>query len=427
MLSAEDHKLLSETSAGTPMGELLRRYWMPAVLSRELQADGSPVRVRLLSEDLIAFRGSDGRAGLLGEFCSHRGASLYFAKNEGCGLRCWYHGWKYDVDGNCVDQPNEPPQSTFKQQVKHPNYPCIERSGVVWTYMGPRDLQPKLPELEFLLVPESHVYVSKRVQMCHWTQGMDGDLDSSHLGFLHGEMVNKVREHAGFASAKWMADDLNPRIEVVTTPAGILLGTRRNADDGSYYWRINQWFVPGYTTIPGFAGFGPLAGHSWVPVDDGQCHVYTFSWHPTRPFTAQEREEMSAGTAVHSRVAPDTFIPVANKSNDYAGPDTPPTKQPWMGVTTIQDQDVAATESMGRLYDRRKERLGASDIAIVQTRRRLIAAAKRLRDGHEPPGMNPADYRLRPFSAQLPRDCKSWPEAVAEAIQARPETFRASV
>src|SRR5215469_11641677 len=132
-MKPEEHELLSRTSAGTPMGDLLRRYWLPALLSRELEAEGAPVRVRLLGEDLIAFRDSKGRVGLLHEHCSHRGASLYFAKNADCGLRCWYHGWKYDIDGTCIDMPNEPPQSRFAERIKHPSYPCIERNGVVMT------------------------------------------------------------------------------------------------------------------------------------------------------------------------------------------------------------------------------------------------------------------------------------------------------
>jgi phthalate 4,5-dioxygenase oxygenase subunit len=383
---AEDHKLLSQTGQKTPMGNLLRRYWMPALLSRELPApESAPVRVRLLGEDLVAFRDTNGRVGLLGEFCSHRGASLYYAKNEDCGLRCWYHGWKYDANGNCLDMPSEPPESDFKESVKHPAYPCVERNGVIWTYMGPPDSKPEMPDLEWLMVPESHVYVSKRLQMCHWTQGMEGDLDSTHLGYLHGNMINKFKEHAGFSSAEWLANDLLPKIEVVATPAGMLLGARRDADPDTYYWRINQWFIPGYTTIPAFNGEGPLSGHAWVAADDERCWVFTFSWHPKRSLTFEEKEQMKAGSAVHSRVDPNSFIPVANQSNDYAGPDGPPARQPWMRVTTIQDQDVAATESMGALYDRRKERLGTSDIVIVQTRRRLLTAARRLQDGHEPP------------------------------------------
>jgi phthalate 4,5-dioxygenase len=428
MLSPDDHKLLSQTGPGTPMGELLRRYWTPALLSRELpEPDGAPVRVRLLCEDLVAFRDTRGRVGLLREFCSHRGASLYYGKNADCGLRCWYHGWKYDVDGNCLDMPNEPAGSRFKEQIKHRAYPSIEKNGVVWSYLGPREQQPELPQLEWLTVPEANVYVSKREQQCHWTQGMDGDIDSSHLAFLHGETIDRTVEHAPYESAAWMKNDVTPKIEVVATPAGLLMGARRNATESTYYWRINQWFIPGFTTIPGFTGDGPLSGHSWVPLDDERCWVFVFTWHPLRAFKEEEIARMRAGSAVHSALIPGTFSPVANKSNDYAGPDAPPARQPWMRIKTFQDQDNAITESMGPLYDRTQEHLGASDVAIVQTRRRLIAAAKRLREGHEPPGLNPADYRLRPISVQLPRSGVSWPEAVAEAIEARPETFRASV
>jgi phenylpropionate dioxygenase-like ring-hydroxylating dioxygenase large terminal subunit len=427
-MSPENHLLLAETGPGTPMGELLRRYWTPALLSRELpEADGAPARVRLLGEDLVAFRDTRGRVGLLREFCSHRGASLYFGNNEDCGLRCWYHGWKYDIDGNCLDMPNEPPQSRFKEQVKHPAYPCIEKNGVVWTYLGPREKQQELPRLEWLTVPEENVYVSKRLQLCHWTQGMDGDLDSSHLGFLHGETIGRTVEHAPFASAAWMADDNTPKIEVVATPAGLLIGARRNAGPDTYYWRINQWFIPGFTTIPAFTGDSPLSGHAWVPIDEGRCHVYAFTWHPRRALSEGELSRMRAGSAVHSALMPGTFMPVANKDNDYAGPDAPPARQPWMRIRNFQDQDNAITESMGPLYDRTRERLGASDLAIIQTRRRLIDAAKRLAEGDEPPGMNAADYRLRPVSIELPRTGIPWPDAVSEAIAARPETFRASV
>src|SRR5579875_3195404 len=159
-MKADEHELLSHTAAGTPLGELLRRYWTPAVLSRELEAEGAPVRVRLLGENLVAFRTRRGAVGLLAENCAHRGASLYFAKNMEGGLRCWYHGWKYGVDGTCLEQPNEPPQMQFCDKVRIKAYPCVERSGVVWTYMGPREKQPPLPDLEWLLVPESHVFVS---------------------------------------------------------------------------------------------------------------------------------------------------------------------------------------------------------------------------------------------------------------------------
>ena len=146
MFTSEDNDVLSHVGPGTPMGALFRRYWLPALLSRELEANGAPVRVRLVGEDLIAFRDSEGRVGLLAENCPHRGASLYFAKNDDCGLRCWYHGWKFDIEGKCLDMPNEPPQTQFKDRIRQLAYPCIERNGVVLTYMGPADKKPGLPE-----------------------------------------------------------------------------------------------------------------------------------------------------------------------------------------------------------------------------------------------------------------------------------------
>ena len=418
---------LARTGPGTPMGALLRRYWTPAVLSRELEADGAPVRVRLLGEDLIAFRDSQGRPGLLGEHCAHRGASLYFAKNGESGLRCWYHGWKYDIAGNCVDMPNEPPQTRFCDQVKHTAYPCIDRNGVIWTYMGPPARQPALPELEWNLVPESHVYASKRLQDCHWLQGMEGDLDSSHLNFLHGrETISASPSHGKYESGKWMADDPNPKIEIVQTQGGILQGARRDADEKHYYWRIGEWFLPFFTTIPGFPGDAPFGGHAWVPSDDDKTWCFAFSWHPVRPLTEAELKRMLTGWGMHSLLMPGTSLAAHNKSNGYAPDDAAPARQPWERIKIFQDQDTAITESIGARYDRTLECLGSTDALILQTRRRLMAAARALQDGQEPV-VNARDYRLRPLSCVLPRETRSWSEAVADALDARPETYRLSV
>jgi phthalate 4,5-dioxygenase len=427
-MNLDDHELLAQTTRGTPMGDLLRRYWTAALLSKELpERDGAPVRVRLMGEDLIAFRDTHGRVGLLREFCSHRGASLYFGHNGEGGLRCWYHGWKYDVDGNCIDQPNEAPRDRFNSKIKQPCYPCIEKNGVIWAYLGPKDKMPPLPDLEWLLVPESHVYVSKRIQDCHWTQGMDGDLDSSHLAFLHRDVFDARLRNSSHESAKWTLRDSTPDFEVVPTPAGMMYATRREADADTYYWKVGHWFFPGYTMIPGFVGAGPLGGHAWVPIDDDRLMVFAFSWHPTRPLTAEERQGKSSVADFHSELIPGTFTPVHNKSNDYAGPDAPPAQQPWMRIKKVQHQDVAMTESMGPLYDRTQEHLGKSDTVLVQARQRLINAARRLGEGAEPPGLDPKDFRRRPISWTLPRNVPSWADAIAEAIDARPETFRASV
>jgi phthalate 4,5-dioxygenase len=425
-MKLEDHKLLADTGAGTAMGNFLRRYWMPAILSRELEQGGAPVRVRLLGEDLIAFRNSEGKVGLLGEHCAHRGASLFLAKNADCKLRCWYHGWQYDLDGNCTDQPNEPPQTQFKQHVKQKAYPCLEKNGVVWTYLGPKETRPSLPDLEWLTVPETHVYVSKRLQRCHWTQGMEGDLDSAHLSILHNDLLKQRAANPRNRSAVWAMRELQPEIKTEGMPNGLLLAAKRAAEPDTNYWRVNQWFMPFFTNWP-IPGDNPQAGHAWVPIDDTQCWVFTFSWHPARPLRDDELASMRGGSDIHEPVDPKTFEPLHNADNDYAGPNVAKPRQPWMGVTALQAQDLAMTESMGSLYDRTQENLSASDLVVAQARHRLIVAARDLAKGVEPPGREPAAYRLRPLAMELPRHVTQWREAVAKRMETRPETFRVSV
>ena len=366
MLRAEDHKLLSETGRGTPMGELLRRYWIPVALAAELPEPGGPqLRVRLLGDDLIAFREPSGGIGLVGEFCSHRGASLYFGRVEDGGIRCAYHGWKYALDGACLEMPNEPPESSFKHKIRHPAYPCVERGGLVWAYLGPDEEMSGLPELEYLLVPDGHRYVSKRLHACHWTQAQEADIDSSHVPFLHGEILRgRLARSAGAKTARWVLEDRTPKIEVAETPYGFAIGSRRNADGDDYYWRINHWLAPWYTMIPAFSGDGPLSGHAWIPIDDHRTWVYTFTWHPTRPLAGSEIAAMRAGDAVHAELIPGTYMPRHNRSNDYnADPDFRPNAAPWQRVTTIQEQDMSMMENMGpaTLFDRTQEHLGSAD------------------------------------------------------------------
>src|SRR5438093_3565818 len=186
MLRKEQNDLLTQTGPGTPMGRMFRSYWVPALLADELpENDGPPVRVKLLSERLLAFRDTNGRYGLVDEFCAHRGVSLWFGRNEDCGLRCAYHGWKYDVAGQCTEIPSEPEGSRYVKRIKLQSYPLVERGGVLWTYMGPPDTQPPLPEWEFTMVPPSHSFMTKRLQECNWLQALEGGIDSSHVTFLH--------------------------------------------------------------------------------------------------------------------------------------------------------------------------------------------------------------------------------------------------
>ena len=190
MLSTEDNELLCRSGRGTLMGDLLRQYWLPALPSRELpEADGEPKKVRLLGEDLVAFRDTQGAVGLMAANCPHRGASLFFGRNEECGLRCVYHGWKFDVTGRCVDMPSEPAESTFKDKVRARAYPCHEVNGVIWAYMGPRQTPPPFPPFEITTLPADHVYPPlMMLEECNWVQALEGDIDSAHIDWVHGKV-----------------------------------------------------------------------------------------------------------------------------------------------------------------------------------------------------------------------------------------------
>jgi phenylpropionate dioxygenase-like ring-hydroxylating dioxygenase large terminal subunit len=418
------------------MGRLLRRYWVPALLSEELPTpDCLPVRVRLLSENLIAFRDSAGQVGLLDEFCSHRGASLYFGRSEGGALRCPYHGWAYNSRGDCVDMPNEPPSSTFKEKVHHLAYPCVERNGLVWTYLGPREKQPPLPELEYMLVPQEQMFISKRLQECHWTQCMDGDMDATHVPFLHRAVLAALGPGSAPGGEQWtrtVQAEMSARMEIVKTPYGQMNISAKRLDEDSYCWRIGHWAMPWYTFVAAFSGDGPVAGHAWVPIDDEHTWAYGFVWHPTRPLSLDNRADrtlMHGPFSFTSDCAPGTYLPIHNKRNDYVEPDWPFANSRIDRMRAFQDQDVACTESMGPLFDRTREHLGTADQSVIQQRARLVQAARALQKGVEPPAMNPADYRIRQFAINLPSAVTCWKEAraaVGDHIKAYPETFVAS-
>ena len=317
MLRKEQNDLLTQTGPDTPGGRLFRSYWIPALLARELpENDCPPVRVKLLSERLIAFRDSEGRLGLMDEFCAHRGVSLWFGRNEEGGLRCPYHGWKYDHTGQCIEVPSEPVESGFCKKIKLKSYPLIERGGVLWTYMGAADKQPPLPEWEFALVPDAQRFVSKRVQESNWLQAMEGGIDSSHVSFLHRGELNTDPLFKGAKANQYNLRDSRPVFEVVESAGGLYIGARRDADEGNYYWRITQWVMPSFTMIPP-RGNHPVHGHFWIPIDDENCWTWSFDYHPTRPLTAEQVKAMEDGKGIHVKYVPGTFRPLANKDNDY--------------------------------------------------------------------------------------------------------------
>src|SRR3954466_14745004 len=317
-MRAEQNELLTRTGPGTPMGELFRRYWLPALLAEELpEPDCPPVRVKILGERLIAFRDTQNRFGLIDEFCAHRGASLWFGRNEEGGLRCSYHGWKYDMTGQCVEIPSEPGNPKLCQRMKLKSYPLVERGGVLWPYRGPANKRPPLPEHEWAMVPAANRFVSKRWQGCNWLQAMEGGIDSSHVSFLHRYTMKVDPMFKGATqSHQYNLQDLAPHFEVVESPGGLYIGARRNAENNNYYWRITQYVIPAFTLIPP-RGDHPIGGHSWVPMDDENCWAWSTNHHATRALTREERDAMVAGKGIHVPAIPGTFRPVANKDNDY--------------------------------------------------------------------------------------------------------------
>jgi len=428
VLSQEQNDRLTRTGPGTPLGRLFRSYWIPALLSAELpEPDCPPVRVRLLSERMIAFRDSEGRLGLLDEFCAHRGVSLWFGRNEECGLRCSYHGWKYDVTGQCVDMPNEPEHSAFARKVRLKSYPLAERGGVLWTYMGPPASQPPLPEYEFATVAAAHSFVSKRQQECNWLQAMEGGIDSSHVSFLHRSDLKTDPLFKGTRGNRYNLSDTRPVFEVVESDGGLYIGARRNAEHGDYYWRITQWVMPSYTMIPPRGGH-PIHGHFWIPIDDENCWTWSFDYHPTRALTDAEVAAMRDGKGIHVKYVPGTYRPLANKDNDYLMDRVAQREgRTFSGIEGFAMQDASLQESMGPIVDRTKETLVSTDSGIIMARQRLLRAVRALEEsGATPPGVDTAHQRVRSASVVLPSD-QSYQDAAREALIAHPGVEPATV
>ncbi|GAB1818328.1 aromatic ring-hydroxylating dioxygenase subunit alpha [Herbidospora sp. RD11066] len=428
MLRRELNELLTQTGRGTPMGSLFRRYWVPALLAEELPEDDcAPVRVKILSERLIAFRDSEGRYGLIDEFCAHRGASLWFGRNEQGGLRCSYHGWKYDVTGQCLEVPSEPENGNFCRNVKLTAYPLVKVGDILWTYMGDPAEQPGLPEFEFTQVPAEQTFTSKRWQECNWLQALEGGIDSSHVSWLHSGSLKTDPLFKGARGNRYNMADLKPFFEVAEADGGLFVGARRNADDGEYYWRITPWIMPSFTMVPP-RGDHPVHGHFWVPIDDENCWVYTFDYHPVRALTGAERQAMEDGFGVHSENIPGTYRPVRNKDNDYLmDREAQKRGEDYSGIKGIAIQDSSLQESMGPIVDRTKERLVAADSGIIKARQKLRKAAIALRDqGVTPPGVDPAHHRVRSAAVVLPKE-ESFLEACRDAVTVMPGVPQASV
>jgi len=405
MLTDEENAILTETDAEMPMGEYFRRFWQPVALSEELEErDGAPIRVTVMGEDLVAFRDTEDRIGLMDRVCPHRGADLYFGRNEECGLRCVYHGWKFDVNGKAIDLPNVPPGVRHHETVRIKTYPTREFGDIVWAYMGPTtDDMPEVPTLEFGLISDSKRLVMKQKVECNWVQAMEGDLDTSHFSFLHMpaphiETVENKDVNSPNRHLEWMRRDGRPKFDLLDHEVGFVAGgARATDDDGELYWRMTQFMLPSHGTGPATVPGETYYGFTLVPIDDHSCWMYCYAWNPERDLHDAERAKLREGHGIMAKVGPD-YMPVRNRANEYQIDRNRQRNETYTGVIGTAEQDIMVQQSQGLIADRTRENLTATDAAIVRFRRLLIEGALALDEqGVEPDAPRRHDaYRTRP-------------------------------
>lgn len=424
MMTQEENDLLTQTGPGTPCGELIRRYWQPAALSEELPPGGAPLPVTLLGEELVLFRDDQGRPGLLGLHCAHRGADLSYGRLEDGGLRCIYHGWLYDVHGRCLDQPGEPGGGEHKDAIRHTAYPCIERAGVIFAYLGAGE-PPLLPGYEFLTVPENHVSVTKALHDCNYLQGSEGNIDPIHNTLLHYPFqvrslaITGVAEYQGFRGGRGAAPGIET-IDAEITDFGVRLSRSCPVGTDKKYLRIFCFMLPNLTCFPG----GPQGeeGYSanWhVPIDDAHHWKYIFSFSRVKPV---ERDFAAYGRGAGMT---EDYRFVANKTNRYLQNRETLNTSSYSGIDGVPVQDLWAVEGAGPVQDRTQEHLVSSDIAIVAQRKLLLKAIRDVQEGKDPPhvirdpaknrfpnmvihvGMAPQEIDWKEYCKQLETDARA--------------------
>jgi phenylpropionate dioxygenase-like ring-hydroxylating dioxygenase large terminal subunit len=423
MLTPQDNDRLTRVGPGTAGGALLRRYWQPALMTSELpEKDGAPVRVRLLGEDLIAFRDTNGDIGIVDAFCPHRRAPMFFGRNEECGLRCVYHGWKFDKDGTCVDMPSEPADSLFKTKVTINAYPTWEGGDVIWIYMGPKELQPPPPNYEWVRAPATHRRVSKTFEDANYLQALEGGLDTAHSSFAHNDRLgdkNWVRSRDGA-----------PRLDVERTDYGYTYVSTRNLGDDGKYVRVYHYIMPaqalrgGVTSWNGInkADVPRLDGHIWVPIDDYTTMAWNMVWSYDKnvPITDEwhANDEARFGRGADDLI-PGTFKLKKNLANDFMIDRAVQKTKTFTGIVGINTQDMALQEGMGPICDRSKEHLGTTDKAIIACRQLLLEAVAAVEEGKPPRGVDPSTYeRVRPYDAVVPVG-KVWETEFAPELVAK--------
>jgi phenylpropionate dioxygenase-like ring-hydroxylating dioxygenase large terminal subunit len=392
-MQASDSADLTRVGPGTPMGQLMRQYWMPAMMSSEVSADGAPVRLMILGEKLIAFRDSSGRVGIMDHRCPHRCASLFIGRNEENGIRCVYHGWKFDVDGKCVDMPSVPARQDFKDKVHAKAYKTHERNGLIWVYMGDRELPPPLPAIEATMIPGADIWCLQR--SCNWLQALEGDIDTSHVGFLHvgSLMPGDLEENHPMRPTVL---NRSPEYEVANAEWGTMYGAFRPNDDGQMSWRVAHFMFPFWTQTPNNKFATRAIARAWVPIDDEHSMLFDITGGVDAGNPAYNSKRKTGEPLFEPfQYAPNTtdwygrWRSTDDISNDWAiDRESQRNGTQYTGIPNITMQDQAVTESMGPITDHSFEHLAPTDQMIARTRRRLLLAARAFRDkGVLPPGV----------------------------------------
>lgn len=370
------------------MGDLMRRYWIPAAFCDQVsEPDGAPVRLRLMGEDLVLFRDTNGHLGLLEDRCPHRGAALFFGRNEENGIRCVYHGIKFNTEGRCVDVPCAPAGTYSIDEIRVTPYPCVEKGGLVWAYMGPPEHRPDFPELEWTLVPENHRFVTRHVQECNWLQGLEGGFDAAHLSFLHSGVVDmrkgQTDQHRRIVPSLY---------EVVPLDFGFAVAGGRPLENGNVSWHVDIMLMPFHKIIPSV----PRGAHVWAPIDDHNTMLYSINFDTEKPLDGELMEREYAWRGIHTENVPGTDLAVANKKNDYLiDRKLQASSLSYTGLTGLGVQDCALQESMGTIVDRTREYLLLGDSGIVKIRRLLLKALDDHAAGAPLIGMDPGGYRVK--------------------------------
>ncbi len=405
MLTEEENRRLTLTGPQTPMGKLFREYWQPALLSRELEPRGAPRRIKILGEDFIAFRDGDGRAGVVEPRCSHRGANLFFGRGEHAGLRCAYHGWQFDVQGNCLDIPTstEKIAESLKPKAAINSLAVQESCDMVWVHFGTPESGP--PEFDFGDLPPEHYFVSKKFQQCNWAQAVEGGIDTAHFSYLHANIEDGERtglmpsqgqnEPPETGRYRWMIEDATPQFTILEHDAGLVMCAARKADNNQLYWRITQFMMPNHSMAPNSFPGDNHVGNTWVPVDDHSCWIYCYVYNPERPLSANERTAYEKGLGIFAEVDED-FFPIRRRENDYLIDREAQQTTNFTGITGISEQDAAIADSQGLIADRTRELLGQTDLGVVKFRRLMFDALDTLESGRKPRGAGQSSaYRVR--------------------------------